>query len=236
MAKDQPETATGLIVAAGQGLRMGTRTPKVMLPVGGRPLLAHTLQAFEQAETIDQVVLVASEDLLALMAAEVVDAHKLRKVRRIVPGGARRQDSVRLGLEAVGPNCRLVAIHDGARPLITPGLIDQAVTQAVRHGAAALAVRPSDTVRRGEEDTFQVTLDRDKLWLMQTPQVFSCELILEAHRQAAERRLDGTDDVALVEAMGYPVRVVEGFRENIKVTTPEDLLYVEAVLSRRSER
>jgi len=179
---------------------------------------------------------VASEDLLALMAAEVVDAHKLRKVRRIVPGGARRQDSVRLGLEAVGPNCRLVAIHDGARPLITPGLIDQAVTQAVRHGAAALAVRPSDTVRRGEEDTFQVTLDRDKLWLMQTPQVFSCELILEAHRQAAERRLDGTDDVALVEAMGYPVRVVEGFRENIKVTTPEDLLYVEAVLSRRSER
>ena len=235
MVKEQPETATGLIVAAGQGLRMGTQTPKVLLPVGGRPLLAHTLQAFEQAETIDQIVLVVAEDLLALMAAEVVDEHRMRKVCRIIPGGTRRQDSVRLGLQAVGPHCRLVAIHDGARPLITAELIDRVVTQAARHDAAALAVRPSDTVRRGEQDTFQVTLDRDKLWLMQTPQVFSCELILSAHRHAAERGLNGTDDVALVEAMGHPVRVVEGLRENIKVTTPEDLLYVEAVLLRRSE-
>jgi 2-C-methyl-D-erythritol 4-phosphate cytidylyltransferase len=235
MVKDQQETATGLIVAAGQGLRMGTTIPKVLLPVGGRPLLAHTLQAFEQAETIDRVVLVAAEDQLALMAAEVIDGHRLRKVRQVIPGGARRQDSVRLGLEAVGPQCRLVAIHDGARPLITAESIDRVVTQAARHEAAALAVRPSDTVRRGDGKTFQVTLDRDKLWLMQTPQVFSCDLILSAHRRAAEQGLNGTDDVSLVEAMGHQVRVVEGLRENIKVTTPEDLLFVEAVLSRRSE-
>jgi len=236
VAGQEKETATGLVVAAGQGLRMGTTTPKVLLPLGGRPLLAHTLLAFEQADSIDQVVLVAAEDQLALMAAEVVDAHRLGKVRRVIPGGARRQDSVRLGLEAVGPQCRLVAIHDGARPLITAELIDRVVDQAARHGAAALAVRPSDTVRRGDEETFQVTLDRDKLWLMQTPQVFSCDLILAAHRRATERRLNGTDDVALVEAMGQPVRVVQGLRENIKVTTPEDLLYVEAVLSMRSKR
>ena len=235
MGKEKSETATGLIVAAGQGLRMGTRTPKVMLPLAVCPLLTHTLRAFEAAETIDQVVLVAAEDLLALMAAEVVDSHRIRKVRQIVPGGARRQDSVRMGLQAIGSECSLVAIHDGARPLITAGLIDRVVRQAARHGAAALAVRPSDTVRRGEDDAFQVTLDRNKLWLMQTPQVFSCELILSAHRQAAERGLDGTDDVALVEALGHPVRVVEGLRENIKVTTPEDLLYAEAVLSGRSK-
>jgi 2-C-methyl-D-erythritol 4-phosphate cytidylyltransferase len=225
-----------LIVAAGRGLRIGTETPKVMLPVGDRPLLAHTLRAFEAAGTIDQIVLVTAEDLLAVAAQEVVDACGIRKARRIVPGGDRRQDSVRLGLEAIGSQCRLVAIHDGARPLITAELIDRTVMQAARHGAAALAVRPSDTVRRGEGESFQVTLDRDKLWLMQTPQVFSCELILSAHRQAAEQGLDGTDDVALVEAMGHPVRVVEGRRENIKVTTPEDLLYVRAVISRRSER
>lgn len=234
MSESSKQTATGLIVAAGRGRRMGSKTPKVMLPVGGRPLLAHTLQAFEEAGRIDQVVLVTAEDLLAVVAQEVVDAHGLRKVRQIIPGGVRRQDSVRIGLGAVGPECPLVAIHDGARPLITPELIDRAVAEAAGNGAAALAVRPGDTVRRGEGETFQVTLDRDKLWLMQTPQVFACRLIHDAHRQAGERGLDGTDDVALVEAMGHPVRVVQGHRENIKVTTPEDLLYVEAVLSRRS--
>ncbi len=236
MAKDHPQTATGLIVAAGRGVRMGTETPKVLLKVRDLPLLVHTLRAFEQARSIDRVILVAAEDLLAWVAQEAVDAHGIRKVRQIVPGGARRQDSVRLGLQALRPECRLVAIHDGARPLITPELIDRVVAQAARHGAAALAVRPGDTVRRGEGETFQVTLDRDKLWLMQTPQVFSCDLIISAHRQAVERKLDGTDDVALVEAMGHPVRVVEGHRDNIKVTTPEDLLFVEAVLSRRAKR
>jgi 2-C-methyl-D-erythritol 4-phosphate cytidylyltransferase len=213
---------------------MGTETPKVMLPVGGRPLLAHTLRAFEKANAVDQIVLVVAEDLLAWVAAEVVDAHEIRKVRRIVPGGAMRQDSVRLGLQAIASECRLVAIHDGARPLITAGLINRVVNRAAaHHGAAALAVQPSDTVRRGEGELFQVTLDRDKLWLMQTPQVFSCDLILSAHRRAMDQGHKGTDDVALVEAMGHPVMIVEGDRENIKVTTPEDFLFVEAVLSRR---
>jgi len=236
MAKDNPQTATALIVAAGRGVRMGSETPKVLLKVGNRPLLAHTLRAFEQARAVDQIILVVAEDLLAWVAREAIDAHGIRKVRQIVPGGERRQDSVRLGLQAIQPECRLVAIHDGARPLITPELIDHVVAQGARHGAAALAVRPGDTVRRGEGETFQVTLDRNKLWLMQTPQVFSCDLILSAHRQAIERELEGTDDVALVEAMGHPVRVVEGHRDNIKVTTPEDLLFVEAVLSGRAKR
>ena len=236
MSDKRPETATGLVVAAGRGLRMGTETPKVMLPVEGRPLLAHTLRAFEEARMIDQIIVVTSEDLLTVVATDVVDAYGIRKVRRIVPGGARRQDSVRFGLQAVGAQCRLVAIHDGARPLITPGLIDRVVTQSARHGAAALAVRPSDTVRRGEEQSFQVTLDRNKLWLMQTPQAFAYQLILSAHQQAFERTLNATDDVAVVEAMGHPVRVVEGHRENIKVTTLEDLLYVEAVLLGRTMR
>jgi 2-C-methyl-D-erythritol 4-phosphate cytidylyltransferase len=214
---------------------MGTEMPKVMLPLAGRPLLAHTLKAFEEARTIDQVVLVTAEELLASAAMEVVDACQIRKVRHIVPGGTRRQDSVRLGLQAIEPGCHLVAIHDGARPLITAGLIDRVVTQAARHGAAALAVRPGDTVRRGEDETFLVTLDRNKLWLMQTPQAFAFQLIRSAHQQAVDRELLGTDDVALVEAMGHPVRVVPGHYENIKVTTPADLRYAEAVLSGRRE-
>jgi len=169
------------------------------------------------------------------VAREVVESYGLSKVSRIVPGGSARQESIRLGLQAIGTSCRLVAIHDGARPLITPKLIDQAVAQAAQHGAAAVAVRPIDTIRRGEGQVFQVTLDRDKLWQMQTPQVFSCDVILAAHQRAFDQGLKGTDDVALVEALGHQVHVVQGRYDNIKVTTPEDLLFVEAVLARREE-
>ncbi len=233
MITDHQETATGLIVAAGQGVRMGAEMPKVMLTVAGRPLLAHTLRSFQQAASIDRVVLVVAGDFLGFAADAVVDAYGIRKVHKIVPGGVSRQDSVRLGLEAIDSRCRLVAIHDGARPLITAELIDQVVAQAARHGAAALAVRPTDTVRRGEGEVFQVTLDRRNLWLMQTPQAFSYDLIRGAHQSALERGYIGTDDVSLVEDLGQPIHVVQGRHENIKVTTPEDLSFVEAVLSGR---
>jgi 2-C-methyl-D-erythritol 4-phosphate cytidylyltransferase len=235
LAADRRVTAAGLIVAAGRGERMGSEVPKAMLTVAGQPLLAHTLRVFEESAAIDQVVVVVPEEYLGVVAEEVVDALGMRKVQQVVAGGSSRQESVLAGLKALDSGCRLVAIHDGARPLVTAGLIDRVVAQAARHEAAALAIRPSDTVRRGEGEIFQVTLDRQKLWLMQTPQAFSYDLILAAHRKALEGGYEGTDDVSLVEAMGQTVRVVEGRRENIKVTIPEDLLFVEAVLSGRAQ-
>lgn len=235
MSEGESAIATGLVTAAGRGVRLGSRQPKVLVPVAGLPLLAHTLKAFQRAATIDQVVLVVAKEILEAVDKEVVKSYGLNKVSRIVPGGATRQESVQLGLQSVEPRCRLVAIHDGARPLVTPELIDQTVALADQHGAAAAAVRPTDTIRRGEGQVFQVTLDREKLWLMQTPQVFSYSLILEAHRRAHDQGLKGTDDVALVEALGHPVHVVQGRYDNIKVTRPEDLRFAEAVLAQRRE-
>jgi 2-C-methyl-D-erythritol 4-phosphate cytidylyltransferase len=137
------------------------------------------------------------------------------------------------GLQAIDSACQLVAIHDGARPLITADLIDLTVERAAQHGAAALAVRPKDTLRRGESDYFLATLDRGRIWQMQTPQVFSHDLILSAHQQAARNGFRGTDDASLVEAIGERVFVVEGRYENIKITTPEDLIFAETILKRR---
>jgi 2-C-methyl-D-erythritol 4-phosphate cytidylyltransferase len=235
MVEDDGTKTVAIIAAAGKGTRMAAAVPKVMAPVGGRPLLVHTLRAFEQANRVDGVVLVVTEQLIGVVAHEVVDVHALHKVSKIVSGGATRQESVNAGLQALDSSCGLVAIHDGVRPLITPDIIDLVVEQADQHGAAALAVRPKDTIKRGDQHHFLATLDRSKLWQTQTPQVFRHQLILEAHRRAAEQGYRGTDDASLVEAMGHKVLVVEGKYENIKVTTPEDLLFVEMVLQRRGD-
>jgi 2-C-methyl-D-erythritol 4-phosphate cytidylyltransferase len=136
-------------------------------------------------------------------------------------------------LQTVDWACQLVAIHDGARPLITPDLIDLTVERAAQQGAAAVAVRPKDTLRRGESDHFLATLDRERIWQMQTPQVFSRDLILSAYEQATRNGFQGTDDTSLVEAIGERVFVVEGRYENLKVTTPEDLIFAEAILKGR---
>jgi 2-C-methyl-D-erythritol 4-phosphate cytidylyltransferase len=225
--------AVAVIAAAGRGTRMAGPVPKMLASVGDRPLLAHTLQAFEQAQRVDGVILVVAEEMIGSMAQQVVDAYHLQKVSKIVSGGATRQESVYAGLQAVDPGYELVAIHDGARPLIAPDLIDLAVDRAGQHGSAAVAVRPKDTIKRGDERFLLVTLDRDKLWQMQTPQVFRHDLIQRAHQWARQQGYQGTDDASLVEALGEKVLVVEGQYENIKVTTPEDLTFVEMMLQRR---
>ena len=230
--KEQVE-AVAIITAAGQGVRMAADLPKVLMSLGERPMLAQTLLAFEKADHIARVIVVTAKELLGPVAQDVVDAHGLHKVQKIVPGGAARQESVYAGLQAIDGACQLVAIHDGARPLITADLIDLTVERAAQYGAAALAVRPKDTLRRGESDHFLATLDRERIWQMQTPQVFSHDMILSAHQQAVSNGFLGTDDVSLVEAIGERVYVVEGRYENLKVTTPEDLVFAEAILKRR---
>jgi len=217
-------------VAAGSGRRFG-EGDKLFAPLAGRPLIAHSLMAFEVCRLIDRVVLVLTEENLE-RACRLVDAAGFDKVAVICPGGPRRQDSVRLGLEALG-ECRWVVVHDGARPLVTAALIEAGLAAAAETGAAIAAVPLADTLKEAADDGLvRRTLDRRNLWAAQTPQVFDYELLREAHRQA-----DGevTDDAALVEALGRRVKVFPGSARNLKVTTAADLALAQALLAEVGE-
>ena len=217
-------------MAAGSGRRFG-EGDKLFAPLAGRPLIAHSLMAFEVCRLIDRVVLVLTEENLE-RACRLVDAAGFDKVAVICPGGPRRQDSVRLGLEALG-ECRWVVVHDGARPLVTAALIEAGLAAAAETGAAIAAVPLADTLKEAADDGLvRRTLDRRNLWAAQTPQVFDYELLREAHRQA-----DGevTDDAALVEALGRRVKVFPGSARNLKVTTAADLALAQALLAEVGE-
>jgi 2-C-methyl-D-erythritol 4-phosphate cytidylyltransferase len=221
--------AYGIIVAAGRSERMGGGD-KVFAQLLGRPLLAWTLAAFKSCEDIDGIVIVAAPGAIERMRNFVAE-WRFPKVLAIVAGGEQRQDSVRAGLEAAD-GAAIVAIHDGARPLVTAELISAGITLARETGAALCAVPSRDTVKEvsGDPPVVTATLDRGRMWLAQTPQVFGRELLLDAHKRASAQ---ATDDAALVEATGHAVRVYQGATWNLKVTTPEDIILAEALLRER---
>jgi 2-C-methyl-D-erythritol 4-phosphate cytidylyltransferase len=223
----QPESVGAIIAAAGVGRRFG-EGDKLFAPLAGRPLIAHTLMVFEVCRAVHTVVLVLAEENLE-RGCRLVDAAGFDKVVVICPGGPRRQDSVRLGLEAL-PECRWVVVHDGARPLITAALIEAGLAAAAETGAAIAAVPLADTLKEVADDgLISRTLDRGNLWAAQTPQVFDCDLLREAHRQAQG---EATDDAALVEALGRRVKVFAGSPRNLKVTTTADLALAQALVER----
>jgi 2-C-methyl-D-erythritol 4-phosphate cytidylyltransferase len=219
--------AYGIVVAAGRSDRMGG-VDKVLAPLVGRPLLVWTLAAFKKCDAIDRVVIVASPGSLDRVDA-LVREWRFTKVTDIVAGGATRQASVRAGIDAA-PDAAIVAIHDAARPLVTPQLIARGVALARETGAALCAIPSRDTVKDVEDGIVRATPDRARMWLAQTPQVFDRALLLDAHRRATG---DATDDAALVEALGHDVRVYEGDASNLKITTPDDMIIAEALLRER---
>lgn len=218
-----------VIAAAGQSTRAGG-IDKLFAPIGigGRPLLAHTLAAFEGCDRVQRVALVVSAANLE-RARDLVSEYGFAKVA-VCAGGARRQDSVRLGLETLG-DCEWVAVHDGARPLVTGELIERGLAAAAETGAALAALPVADTVKESDGSTVVRTLDRGRLWLAQTPQVFRRDLLARAHREVTA---DVTDDAAMVEALGVTVRIFPGSPYNIKVTTAEDLRLAQALLTLES--
>ena len=225
-----PDTVGAVIVAAGSGIRMAG-ADKLFTEIGSRPLLACAVAAFQDSAAIARIVLVLSPEILDRGHA-LAKRYAFTKVSAVVVGGARRQDSVRLGLEALG-RCDYVAVHDGARPLVTPDLIERGIEAARETGAAIPAVPIVDTVKEAGPDGIVLrTLNRSRLWAVQTPQVFRYDLLMRAHREATA---DVTDDAAMVEALGERARLFEGDRKNVKVTTQEDLEYVAWVLSYASE-
>ncbi len=222
-------SAYGIVVAAGRSERMGG-VDKVFAQLMGRPLLAWPLRAFKMCVAIEGVVLVVAPDAVD-RAASLVHEWGFTNVVDIVPGGAQRQDSVRAGIDAAR-GAAIVAVHDGARPLVTAEMIERGIALARECGAAVCAAPARDTVKQagGDPPVVLATIDRATAWLTQTPQVFDRGLLLRAHEAAA---FSATDDAALVEALGHDVRLYEGAHWNLKVTSPEDLIIAEALLRER---
>ena len=227
---------TAIIPAAGMGKRMGGAIPKPFLWIGGRPILAHTLDAFERCDSVDEVILVVGIGDLRLVSEEVVDRYEFTKVRKILSGGEKRQDSVWEGLKAVEAGTEIVVIHDGVRPFVAPEHLSESIGQCRKCDAVITAVPVKDTIKEAEDGLVTSTLDREKLWAIQTPQTFALDLILRAHQQAMGAALIATDDAALVERLGHPVHLLRGSYHNIKITTPEDLALGEIILKNRHRR
>ncbi|MFP3870646.1 MAG: 2-C-methyl-D-erythritol 4-phosphate cytidylyltransferase [Syntrophobacteria bacterium] len=223
-----------VIPAAGEGRRMGGACEKQFLCLQGIPLLAHTLALFEQSPVVDGVVVVIPAHQRRLLEDEVLRPYHCRKVIAVVDGGRERQESVAHGLEAVPAECEVVVVHDGVRPLVSEELLAAVVEAAQKHGAALAAIAVRDTVKRVEDRNVAATIERDGLWLAQTPQAFHAGLLRRAHAKARREQTTATDDAALVERLGVQVHVVPGSERNIKVTTPDDLVVAEALLAARS--
>ena len=220
-----PLTVSAVIVAAGRSSRMGG-VDKTFAPLLGAPLIAHTVERFEAHPLVGEIALVLAAESVE-RGRELAKSRGWRKVTQVCPGGARRQDSVYNGLTALSP-CDLVMVHDGARPCVDAAALERGIRAAAEHGAAVAGTAVKDTIKRVSPDLLvEDTPERARLWAAQTPQVFRYNLLLEAHRRSEE---DFTDDAAMVEAIGHPVRMFEGTYENIKVTTAGDLVVAEVFL------
>ena len=205
---------------------------KILEPLGELPVLVRTLQVFQSCDLVHEVIVVTREDLI-VPVSQLCRDFMLDKVTKVMVGGAERVLSVRIGVQEARRDAALIAIHDGARPLVPPEVVDAAILRAAECGAAAPAVPVKDTVKRASGALVEATLDRDSLFAVQTPQVFQADLIRGALQKALDDGAAVTDDCAAVERIGMTVALTEGSYENIKITTPTDLLIAEAILSGR---
>ncbi|CCQ90624.1 2-C-methyl-D-erythritol 4-phosphate cytidylyltransferase [Nitrospina gracilis 3/211] len=217
-----------VIPAAGQGVRMGTNVPKQFLTLCGKPILQHTLEAFERCGVVNEVVLaVPASDLdMVRELAESVST----KIKNVVVGGKQRQDSVCNGFHALDADTDIVVVHDGVRPFIQPEHIEASIAAARVDGAAIVAIPVSDTIKKVNKEQFvEGIVDRNGLWRMQTPQTFRYALLKEAYENAAADGYYGTDEGSLIERLGRPLKIITGSELNIKITRSEDLALGEKI-------
>lgn len=211
---------------------MGGPVRKQYRTLAGRPVLAHTLAAVAACPDIAEIVLVVPAEDREMCRKTVVDSVAAAAPVRVVAGGAERQMSVSNGLDTLAEDIDLVAVHDGVRPFVRPSEFSAVLVAAEEEGAALLAVPAADTLKRADgEGRVRETLDRADIWLAMTPQAFRRDLLRDAHAAARRDGVLGTDDAALVERQGKPVRLVPGSRHNLKITTPDDLILAEALLA-----
>lgn len=221
-----------VVVAGGAGIRMNANLPKQYLQIAGKPILAMAALVFEKSPLIDEIILVVAEEYLAYASYEIVDKFKLRKVSKIISGGNTRQESVLAGLTASPQVTDFVAIHDGVRPFVRQTMIEQLFESVKLTGAAIPVVNAKETIKLVEDKLIVSTVPREKAYLAQTPQVFRYENILQIHRKAADQKYEATDDAMLAEQYGMQVAAVSGYYDNIKITTPEDLILAEEIIKK----
>lgn len=223
---------SAVIVAAGASARAGR--DKLFTELGGMPVLARTLSVFEACGGVDEVIVVTREDKI-IEVADLCRAYGLNKVVKILCGGETRLHSALAGVSETNPRAELIAIHDGARPFVTPEVIEQAIHAALLYKAAAPAVSVKDTLKQVESDFAVSTVPRAETKAVQTPQVFQAALIKAALTNAVNREIDVTDDCAAAELLGVRVRLIPGSEENIKITTPLDFKLADAILESRQK-
>ncbi len=224
------EKVSAIIPAAGSGRRLGSPIRKQFLKLRGKPLLVYALEAFEGCPDIDDIILVIPRGDEEFSLRGIAEEYGISKLRRAVAGGGERQESVYNGLMTLGCDTSIAVIHDAVRPFIGSEDISGAISLCEECGAVVTAIPVSDTVKVSDGETVERTLDRGRLWLAQTPQVFRLDLIKEAYRHAAEDNFTATDDSSLVERIGFEVRIYVGSYRNIKITTPDDLRIAELML------
>lgn len=210
-----------IIAAAGQGRRMNNSIFKQFLTIENKPIIAYTLEKFCQCTSIDCITIVIPEDQDQVVQY-IIKKYQLTKVRNIVVGGATRQKSVFEALKTLDSSISTVVIHDAVRPLISLQLIDNVIKRGIETGAAVVAVPVQESLKKCSNNEIIYSLNRDSVWLAQTPQVFEKKLILRAHEQAVLKNISATDDAELVEYLGYPIHIVAGEITNIKITTQSD--------------
>ncbi len=224
--------ADAVIVSAGKGQRFMKGRKKQFHLLAGKPILAHTLDKFETCPLIRSILLVVGQEDMDYCMKEIIEKYHFRKISQIVPGGKRRQDSVKNGIDALSKDVEVVVIHDGVRPFVTKAIIEESIHSAVRFGAVVVAMPVKETIKMAHSDgTVLKTLDRESLWQIQTPQSFQAKLIKEAYHKAIENGFIGTDDASLVEQLGVKVHILPGSYTNIKITTEEDLMLAHLFLS-----
>ena len=221
---------TAIIVAAGSSKRVGF--DKLLAKIAGRPVIEHTLSAFEKAACVDEILIVSRD---TLPVRQLIPETNFRKIRKVVGGGMRRQDSVKAGLNALDDQVEFVAVHDAARPLITASEIERVFAAAKKHGAAALAAPVTDTLKLADAShVVSGSIDRENVFAMQTPQIFRRELLTQAYEQLKKTSVTVTDEASAIERAGGRVMIVAAEDQNFKITFPSDLPLAEAILKQRT--
>ena len=226
--------STAIVLAAGQGKRMGTKIQKQFLEIDGKPILYYSLFAFQKSAIIDEIILVTGEDMIDYCKESIVEKYHFSKVTKVVSGGAERYHSVWNGLQLIDHD-GFVFIHDGARPFVNEDIMNRAYAAVAEHRACVVGMPVKDTIKIANENGFAIeTPNRSLVWAVQTPQVFDVDLIKEAYAKLMEKDdIPVTDDAMVAECMlGIQVKLVEGSYENIKITTPEDLVIAESFLKK----
>ena len=234
MTSKKNDKVAALIPAAGMGKRMGKDRQKQFLMLGDMPVLAHTLKAFEGIDEVREIIVIAPKGEEGFCLDKIVEKYRIHKVTKVIAGGRERQDSVYNGLKLVSDDTDFVIVHDGVRPFISKDIIKRSIELAKEADGVVAGVPAKDTIKRVSNDMFvEATMNRQHLWLIQTPQTFKYKIINEAYNKAYINDYYGTDDASLVERLGYKIKVIMDSYENIKITTPEDMIFAETIYKSR---